>query len=659
MPTDKPPERYQTLALVVTFGVAYLPLARFLEWQISAYLGLLLALRVAALRWPAAAPRRWGLLALTLAGVLNCLHAHHSLLGRTGGVALLVTMLGLKLHELRGRRDHRLVAILLGFLIVVQFLFDQGIGLVLYLAGVMFAAATLLVDLNGGLGKAPLRTSIPITLRLSLQALPLAAILFLLFPRLSTPLWNLGADRERGVMGMGDRLEPGAISELVITGELAFRARFDGPAPAPSQLYWRGLVLWEVDALGWSPGRDPLSQPRDPVLAMAEDRVGYEVVLEPSMRRSLFALDLPIAAPAGSLLSEDHQLLANGPVTTAKRYRVQSALRYRTQGPSDALRQYALRLPPNVTDRMRELVAGWRRAASTDWALVEASLAYFNREPFFYTLLPPRLGANPTDAFLFETRQGFCEHYASSLAVLMRLGGVPSRVVLGYLGGEVNRVGGHHRIWQSDAHAWVEVLIDGRGWVRVDPTAAVAASRVDRRGASRLLGANAPARFQLDAEGMLARAMRQARDVVDSLDAAWQHWILDFSVAQQEAMLDWMGLRAQGERALVAAMAVSVSLVLGLILITLLREGRDLDPMSRGYALFCRRLARVGLVRRADEGPLDFARRVGRARPDLAGEVQQILGLYVRERYSRDSHPDQVRQFVTRVRRFRPGRRTL
>jgi protein-glutamine gamma-glutamyltransferase len=653
-PIDEPPERRQTLGLMLVAALAYLPLAAHLSWQISAFLALVVGLRLAGVRWSAAAPGRFALLTLTVVGGLNCWHAYHGLPGKAGGAALFVTMLGLKLLELRARRDYRIVAVLLGFLVVVQFLFDQGAGLTVYLGAVMLGAVALLVDFNGGLGDRGWLRSIRVAGRLALEALPIALVLFVLFPRLGAPLWNLGLERGTALTGMSDRLEPGSISNLVINGDLAFRAHFDRPPPAASRLYWRGLVLWEAGETGWAPGLDPQYQPGDGRMERADGWIDYDVVLEPSGRRWMFALDLPGVRPPGSLLSADFQLLADQPLTTAKRYRMRSALDYRTADPPEQMRRYALGLPRNVTARMRDLVAGWRKDASSDWDVVESALDFFHREPFGYTLLPPRLGINPTDEFLFETRSGFCEHYASSFAVLMRIADIPSRLVLGYLGGEVNRIGGYYMVWQSDAHAWVEVLIEGRGWVRVDPTGAVAPERVDNRSASQLLGAGSSVRFQLGDNSLLGRTVLRVRELADSVQAAWQDWVLDYTVTHQRSLLALVNLDAYDDTALVVLMVVSLGLVTGLILVAMVRGGERLDPLERSYARFCRRLQRIGLPRRDWEGPRDYGQRVVVARPDLAAQVGHILAIYVRERYGSDSSTEGSNRFARAVGRFRP-----
>jgi hypothetical protein len=414
------------------------------------------------------------------------------------------------------------------------------------------------------------------------------------------------------------------------------------------------LVLWEVDNRKWSPGRVGQYQSAAPQLTQAAERIDYEIVLEPSQQRWMFSLDLPIEHPPNTVLSGDFQLLSDRPITTAKRYRLSSALDFRTAVPAEAEQRYALRLPANTSARMIALVKQWQLQTDSDWALVQQGLDFFNREDFHYTLLPPKLGANPWDEFLFETRSGFCEHYAGSFAVLMRIAGLPSRVVLGYLGGEPNRIGGYHLIWQSDAHAWVEVLIAGRGWVRVDPTSSVAPSRVDNRGASRLLGAYAPARFHIDSSGALSIAIRQLRLLADSIDAAWQRSVLDYSVAEQIRLLDRLGLADYGEFALAGIMVTAVTVVMGLILFGLIRRPDAIDPASRCFSLLCRRLAAVGLVRHAHEGPLDFAARVAAARPDFAQRVNAIIDLYIRGRYMPNPTAADIQRLSQLVKAFGP-----
>ncbi|NEV61438.1 transglutaminase TgpA family protein [Thiorhodococcus minor] len=647
----KPSQVLWTTLLVIA---ACLPVMPHLRWQVNAFLALVFAVRLLGLRWPSAMPGRGLRILLTFAGVANCLHGYHTLAGQDGGAALFATMITLKLLELDSKRDLRLTTILVGFLIVVQFLFDESFSIAAYLGVVSLGMIALLVKLNGGLGEAGARPALRVTYRLALQALPLTLVLFVLFPRLEAPLWNLGFEREAAMTGMSDTMEPGAISELVVNGEGAFRVRFEGAPPDSGQLYWRGPVLWEMDGRRWTQGDAPHESPRPSELVAASEPIEYEVVLEPTRQRWLFALDMPVTAPSDAFITPALQVVARQPINALRRYRVRSVMSYATQAPSQEVRLLALRLPDNITPRMRALVADWGAEAQTEWQLVQRGLAFFNREAFHYTLLPPALGANPADEFLFETRAGFCEHYASAFALLMRIAGIPSRIVLGYLGGEDNDIGGYKIVRQSDAHAWVEVLIPERGWVRVDPTAAVDPSRIDRRSASRLLGANASLRFSIDETNGFARFARSMRLLADTLDATWQNWVLDFSTEDQLALLDKLGLSAFREYGLAALMMLAISLTLAVILLALSRDNPPQDALDALYARFCRKLARAGLPKHHHEGPRDYGRRVTAERPDLAGPVGRFLALYIPSRYSASASPQNLEQLRAQLRDFAP-----
>lgn len=654
IPAAERPERAQILWTTLLVAAACAPFVRYLDGQVTAFLALILTIRLVALRWPAALPNRWIRALLAFAGLGNCLAAYQTVTGQDGGSALLATMLVLKLLELDTKRDLRLVLILLGFLSVVQFLFDESFQLTFYLGLIALGLVTLLTELNGGLGAAGLRPALRVSARLALQAIPLTLVLFVLFPRLTAPLWSLGIDSSKGLMGMSDSMEPGNISELVVNGELAFRARFAGRRPDSNLLYWRGPVLWKMDGRRWTPGAPPSDWQQPARLIEASEPIEYEVVMEPTKQRWLFALDMPVSEPEGTAISPDHQLLSNQPVTALKRYDARSVLSYRTAEPDARVRALALELPENVTSRMRALVGDWRAQSRDDWTLVQRALAHFNRENFYYTLMPPKLGANPADEFLFETRSGFCEHYASSFALLMRIAGIPSRIVLGYLGGEPNEFGGYTIVRQSDAHAWVEVLIEGRGWVRVDPTAAVDPSRIDNRVATELLGAGTSVRFDLGEAAALARWMRDLRLLGDTLEATWQNWVLDFSAQDQRRLMDRLGLGAWQEYGLAVLMVLAVSLTLGGILLVLMHERTERDPLERLYAHLCQRLARIGLPRLPHEGPGDYGERIAAARPDLALAVGGFLALYVPARYGERSTPETLQRLSALLRDFKP-----
>lgn len=628
------PDRWQVSAMTGLLGLAFAPLLLRLELQVGALVGLLFALRVAAIVRPAIAPGKWSLAVLTLLGVVNVLDAYHRLTGQAAGTALLLTMIALKLLEVRTNRDLRVLTLLFGFLLVAQFLFDSSAWLAAYLLLLLIANVALMADLSLGATKERIHHRTRVALTLTLQAVPLALVLFLFFPRLDAPLWDLGVDSKRVVAGIKDWLEPGSISELVVSGEDAFHARFDKPLDIASErLYWRGPVLWQTDGRRWDPApRGALTEGAGALEVLGE-RISYSVALEPTDQSWLFALDLPVLVPSDATVGPDFQVTAGKPIKDLRLYRVTSAPVYRALGLSPGEEALARQLPANVTRRMQELVTQWKRGAADAQTVVDRALQHFHRQPFRYTLLPPALGENPMDRFLFETRAGFCEHYAGAFTLLMRIAGIPSRIVLGYLGGQYNPISNQYLIRQSDAHAWSEVWISGSGWVRVDPTAAVDPTRVEHDGRLASLGAGAPVRFRIARESVFGRLLDELRLVADAIDSGWTDWVVGLSVARQLELLRSLGLGHLRQYGLAVVMVSAGAAVLLLWSTWLSRSPGSADPVVQAYERLCRKLAGIGLVRRPGEGPLDYLRRAEQQRPDLAATIRAFRRRYIPLRY--------------------------
>jgi len=640
--------------MAALLALACLPLLGEVAPSVSAYLFGLLLLRFASLRWPKLTPKRWHLLGLTLAGGVVVYAAYQTLVGQEAGTALLATMLALKVLEVRRARDLRVATALFGFLLVSQFLFSQSAGLGVYFLALMVGNFALMADLTARDPSRPIVGALRRSWRLTVQALPLALVLFVLFPRLSGPLWSINPPTEKARSGVKDWMEPGSVSDLVLSGELAFRVRFEGAAPRPDQRYWRGPVLWRSDGRRWTPGSPGPSPPSPQAVG---ETLAYAITMEPSGQRWMFPLDLPLQIPPGASMTGDFQVLAERPIAEALRYRMVSALEYHTGPLALAEERAGLALPGNITPRMRALVAGWQAGSEGPEGLVAQALAHFREQPFYYTLTPPRLGPNPADALLFETRRGFCEHYAAAFALLMRIADIPARVVLGYHGGELNPLGGHYIVRQSDAHAWTEVWLPERGWVRVDPTAAIAPERVEASPLLSALTSGAPARFQVDTPAALARWLHQLRLVADAADARWYDWVVGYSDRRQQRLLDAFGLAALREYGLALGMLLASAVVLGLLVTGLARGDGHRDPLERLYARFCRRLARVGLARAPTEGPLAYGNRVGQERPDLRAGVEAFLALYLPMRYGGQAPNAGVRALRRALARFHPRRR--
>jgi transglutaminase-like putative cysteine protease len=633
--------------------------ARFPPW-LTAVLAALFAWRSLILRraWPT--PNRWLRYGLTLLVAVLIHRQYGTLLGRDPGSALLAAMLALKFLELQRLRDYVLSVLLVYFLIFIGFLYAQEPWLVLYLLAVFVLSSATLVRL--AVPGARARFALGLAGMLLLQSVPLMLAMHLLFPRLQGSLWGLPRDAYAGLTGMSDEMRPGSINELSLSEEIAFRAHFPGPLPPPAQRYWRTLVLWSTDGKTWRRG------PRAPATldyASEGAPLAYTLTLEPSNKPWLPALDLPAQVPPGTGLRSGLVLESVRPRRERWRVEMSAHPRYRLLSLSATERRAGLQLPVARAPRARALAQELRARGGSDAELVRAALRRFREQAFYYTLTPPVLGDDPVDEFLFDTRRGFCEHYAAAFVVLMRAAGIPARVVIGYQGGELNPAGNYLIVRQSDAHAWTEAWLPDQGWVRVDPTAAVAPERIEYGAeALRRLVARGTALGGLPDEAlrsMLAlawpeRAMRQLRLSWDSLNTAWNRWVLDYDADRQRDLLKRFGLGEATPWQLIGVLAFLVALLFGAyMLATTPRRARP-EPVQQAYLDFCRRLARAGLARAPQEGALAFAGRAARQRPELADSIQAISILYVSLRYGGLDDPDARQDFSRRIAAFHPLR---
>ena len=553
--------------------------------------------------------------------------------GRDPCVAFLFLLVAAKFAELRRRSDATFLMCLAAFLLLTQYFYSQTILAALVTVPAVLALGNALIVLRDPARAAPLAERLRLTGKLLLQGAPVAAILFVAFPRLPGPLWSLPEDG-RATTGLSDSMAPGSIGELSRSDAVAFRVEFDGAVPPPAERYWRGPVLDRFDGRRWSAGGA-----RSSVRPVPGDgpTVDYAVMLQPHGRRWLFALERPAGLPRGSdapgararplaTMTEDGRLLAPEPVTQVIRYRASSSLSAALDpGREPAAHQSALAgRNPRTVALAREL----RAAHADDAALADALLRRFNVEPYRYTLSPELLGDAPVDEFLFDTREGFCEHYASAFTVALRAAGVPARVVTGYLGGEMN--GDYMIVRQSDAHAWAEAWIDG-AWRRYDPTGAVAPSRVESG-----LAAALPESGEVPAMARLAPGwMRGARLRWDRVNHAWQRLVVDFDDDSQSELLERLGLDRPALWQLVAGVLVVLGLWCAWLLgnpLGRLRRGRGgpRRPEDLAWRRLERRLARRGIVRGVAEAPAAWLARAARSDPKAAELVAAHGGRDVR-----------------------------
>lgn len=640
-PDQTAPTRTAADWLVAAAILVVLPLFRDLPiWVSAGYLGAV-AWRFMHTHWHWPQPARLVRWALALGATISVYRYYGTLLGREPGIALLVLLTGLKLLELGSLRDAALAAMLLLLIILGSFLYNNSLLLGVYTLGAVLMVTAALVRLQHS-SLAPVRV-IRFAAVIVAQALPLMLVAYLLFPRLPDALWGLQSSGNEATTGIPDQMRPGNVSALNMSDAVAFRAYFEDTPPANRDLYWRVRVFWDTDGNMWEEGR-PLAA-RD-TLRASGGMVSYRLVVEPNDKTWLPALDIPTTVPADlrrrtGFIYETQRLRRE-----RQTYDFISHTRYQTGALSDVERERALALSPKLSERVRHLAQTWRANARTDLATVRAALTHFNQEPFVYTLTPPALGPDAIDEFLFNTRRGFCEHYAAAFVTLMRAAGIPARVVIGYQGGVYNPTGNYLIVRQADAHAWAEVWLSGTGWTRVDPTAAIAPSRIEYGidGVRRLSSQGLPLNSVVAAAVLRAMqlpwldaAWLRTRLTWDYINFSWYLWVADYSLDRQTRFLAQIGLTTWSVPVMVLILAQLI-LLYALIQLRRRRPPRRRDVLKRHYEKYCRKLARAGVERRPEEGPLAFADRALAARPDLAPTIKAITERYIALRYG--AHPD-------------------
>lgn len=597
-----------------------LPHLEHLPWWLSLLAGAALLGRGWLWQRNARLPRRWVLALLVIAGTAGIGWQYRTLFGRDAGVALLVFFMALKPMEMHSRRDGLVVVLLGYFLLLTHYFHSQSIPTGLWLLATAVLLTATLIRMHGG--AQPVREIVRYAALLVAQSLPFMLVFFLLFPRVQGPLWGLPRDAHAGLSGLSDQMSPGSLNSLIQSGDIAFRVQFASAPPDRSRLYWRGPVFDTYDGQTWR--ANPLTAARSANKPATVETAGtvrttdYTITLEAHNQRWLLALDLPVALPEGSALSPTFVALAREPVSYRSRFVFRSTLDYAAnREETPRMLQQSLRLPAGLNPRARQLAEQWRQTLAGPEQVSATALRFFREERFFYTLQPPLLGQNSVDDFLFDTRRGFCEHYAATYVVLMRAAGIPARVVTGYQGGEINPVDGYLTVRQSDAHAWAEIWIEGKGWLRVDPTAAVAPSRIERGiGAALPAGDPLPALVRIDGD-WLAR-LQQLRHRWEAVNNAWNQWVLGYNPQRQREVLSRLGMGDPDWRAMASAMAVFSGLALLLVAVWTLARRSKRPPEVQAWQRFCKELERFGVRRAPWEGPLDLAARVARERPDVA-----------------------------------------
>ncbi len=612
-----------------SLALALMPHLQFLPaWIALTYLGCA-AWRYMIERRRSALPHAWFRAMLALVCFLGVLAHYQTISGVGPGSALLAVMASLKILETRRRRDQFVLLFIAIFLVMSSLLREQYLWSLPYMLVALVFIATAWLRMSASPAE-PIRRSLRTAGRLLVYAAPLAVAMWVLFPRIASPFWAVPIDTSSGVTGLSDTMSPGDISSLSLSSDVAFRARFFDAVPEPRDRYWRALVLYRFNGRSWSGsdaaiGRRPAEQ-----VEVRGTPVRYQITMEPTRQQWLPALEVPYRWDLPrTFMGRMQELIRIYPIDQRVAFEVESYTDYRAELElSNFGRSWFTSIPRNSNPRTIELALELYRQADSRRGFIDAVLARFHDEDYFYTLRPPALGSDPVDRFLFDTRRGFCEHYASAFALMMRAAGIPSRVVLGFQGGEVNPMGDYMIVRQSDAHAWVEVWLEGRGWVRVDPTAAVAPERIDL-GFSESLFEGFGAGWGLSRPSELLHKLRLTWD---ALNARWNDLILGYGPDKQNNLMRALGMdNPSWRKMMLTLIAAVVLLTVGISLVLMLRYGPP--PRDRAALLYDRFVRKTGMPLRTGETPAAFAERAGRREPAVSAHIGTITRSYLEARY--------------------------
>jgi len=593
-------------------------------------------------------PSKWLRNLIAIAAMISVLMRFRTLNGLEAGTALLSVMAGMKLLETRDHRDYTILIFIAFFLLFAELLYDQSMWMIPFVGVTTLFSAVTLMRLHDGGARLTYPDALNRCVRMAVQAAPLAILLFLFFPRLQGQFWALPS-RGGATTGLSDSMSPGDVTQLSLSEEVAFRVEFNGTPPPLSNLYWRAIVLHGFDGRTWRRTRElsslPAVQPLGPVF-------DYRLLLEPTNQSWVPVLDVPLEwqLPRSTMLA-DMQLVTAEPISKVTAVPVRSTIQYKFGEQLSAwARNTDLQLPERSNPRTRELAQQLLSQAGDEKQFINAVLHMFNRESFSYTLEPSPLGLNAVDDFLFNTHNGFCEHYASAFTVMMRLAGIPARVVTGYQGGEFNGLGNYMIVRQENAHAWSEVWLNGEGWVRIDPTAAIAPERVNQ-GLQSALSSTEPVPRRILRQFEWLNTMRLG---VDAINTFWKKHIVQFDALKQQSLLSHLGVDSTDWRSLgFTLVIIFVLFFLGLLAyLTWRYKPTPLDPAAREYLKLQKKLEMIQINRLPHEGPYDFLERAAALQPARAIQLKDIRDVYVALRYSPKPDPASLGKLQKMVSEF-------
>lgn len=656
----KPP-RLGLVSLMISLLLVLSPPLLRVPPQIQLYVIAVILLRLAIDYRGWSLPKTPIRILLTLSGIMIVYSGYRTLVGQDAGVALLMIMLTLKLIELRTLRDAMLVIFIGYFLAATTFLFNQSMVIGAYLFIVVMVLTNSLVILNHpGVELSHLRAHLRRSALMLVQALPVMLVLFIVFPRLNGPLWTMPKDSSHATTGLSEEMTMGNISSLAESSAVAFRATFSEQTPNPTQLYWRTMVLWQTDGRQWTKRQfsDSFVNQYPPAQLDDTQSLKYTVTLQPTKQQWIPLLDRVnnVSLSSGSLnllVTPDYQVTASAKITSVTSYQGSAALNYADMSLDAWSWEAGVQLPVDANPRTMEMMNAWQQLNLNDAAMLDKALNMFREQPFYYTRSPPPIRNNVVDNFLFETQRGFCEHYAASLVTMMRAVGIPARIVIGYQGGEENPLGNYLVVRQSNAHAWAEVWIDSKGWVRVDPTAVIPPNRVERLADQMRFTSTDALPITANQLEWVVNIWRKVSNSWDLINNNWNQWVIGFNHQSQQQLIESLGLRWLSHELLwLSASLLAVLLLAATAGIVLFRVKAN-DPAARLYQEFCTKLVQAGITKRKlNQSPYDYHQQIIHLRPELRERVGAITEAYHRARYQRDVSRETIEDLRALVKQF-------
>jgi len=638
--------------LLSSIGLIALPHIDHIPITIFAFFYLLLSWRFIGIWKQNWLPNKLIIFFLTVCGLALLYTQHQGIFGRDAGTRLFVAALGLKLMEIKSERDLYLITYLAFIVAASQFLYEQSLLMAAYILFVCCVLLATLISINTR--KPQTAAALKAAAIIIAQAIPMAVVLFILFPRVEAPKWMLFNEAHQAKTGLSDNMEPGSISNLVMSDELVFRVNFTGAIPPPEQRYWRGPVLSHTDGKKWTRTKNTGIGPSLDKPVFKGMSYQYTLLMEPQDKQWVFALDMPAEFSMPLHRNTNYQLITSENPDKRAEYKITSFSNYNTGSISGTEYKESTQLPGEPSEKIKQLVKQLHGFDSSPEHFINLLLNHFRKEDFHYTLTPPLMEEDPIDTFLFETRYGFCSHYAAAFVYLMRAAHIPARVVTGYQGGEINKVGNFLEIRQADAHAWAEVWIENKGWIRFDPTAAIAPERIEQNiNIEQLIPDGVISYMSTSSRTQAAfNWLKQARQLWSNVDYNWQRWVINYDNKNQTTFLSSLGIA--DIKAMIYWMIGIIGIITALLSWFLLHQKpKTTDQVLLIYNRFCKKIIKHKLLRDLGEGAKDFAERVKIKLPEQAENIDQITDLFIKLRYGKNATLVDLKIFNKLVEKFK------